>query len=137
MKNLTILRERNHYSRKQMAEFLHVTVQTYSCYEEGLREPSLETLHKIADILHCSLDDLTDINVLDTSLKIKVKKDYRTKKPRVYIVESEPKLNKVNAKILEKYLSIIISDIDFSQNVKEQINKKIKENENFKKISNE
>ena len=64
-------------------------------------------------------------------------KDYRTKKPRVYIVESEPKLNKVNAKILEKYLSIIISDIDFSQNVKEQINKKIKENENFKKISNE
>ena len=102
MKNLTILRERNHYSRKQMAEFLHVTVQTYSRYEEGLREPSLETLHKIADILHCSLDDLTDINVLDTSLKIKVKKDYRTKKPRVYIVESEPKLNKVNAKILEK-----------------------------------
>lgn len=74
MKNLTILRERNHYSRKQMAEFLHVTVQTYSRYEEGLREPSLETLHKIADILHCSLDDLTDINVLDTSLKIKVKK---------------------------------------------------------------
>lgn len=137
MKNLTILRERNHYSRKQMDEFLHVTVQTYSRYEEGLREPSLETLHKIADILHCSLDDLTDINVLDTSLKIKVKKDYRTKKPRVYIVESEPKLNKVNAKILEKYLSIIISDIDFSQNVKEQINKKIKENENFKKISNE
>ena len=120
-----------------MAEFLHVTVQTYSRYEEGLREPSLETLHKIADILHCSLDDLTDINVLDTSLKIKVKKDYRPKKPRVYIVESEPKLNKVNAKILEKYLSIIISDIDFSQNVKEQINKKIKENENFKKISNE
>ena len=36
MKNLTILRERNHYSRKQMAEFLHVTVQTYSRYEEGL-----------------------------------------------------------------------------------------------------
>ena len=137
MKNLTILRERNHYSRKQMADFLHVTVQTYSRYEEGLREPSLETLHKIASILHCSLDDLTDINVLETSLNIKVKKDYRTKKPRVYILESEPKLSKVNCRILERYLSVIISDIDLTHNVKEQINAKIKENENFKGIPND
>lgn len=45
-------------TQKQMAERLEITPNAYQKYELGTREPNLDTLIKIADILEVSLDDL-------------------------------------------------------------------------------
>lgn len=45
-------------SRKEIAETLGVTVQTYGAYENAKREPSLEKLVKIAAAIGVSIDEL-------------------------------------------------------------------------------
>lgn len=120
MKNLTILRERKGYTRKQMADFLHVTVQTYSRYEEGYREPSILTIKKIAKILEAPISLLLDEPEIDPSFEITV--DMKSVgRPIVHIVKSEPHLTKDNTLILEKYFAILLSNIDIDGDIEKQI----------------
>ena len=63
---LYLLRTAHHLTQKQVAEALHVCRQTYSNYERGLRQPSLDILVSLAGLYRISLDDLAGKDVMRT-----------------------------------------------------------------------
>ena len=66
--NLRTARERKGLSQKDMAESIGVAKSTYSLYESGNREPNVQTIKKIADILNVSADELLGIDEEPTTL---------------------------------------------------------------------
>ena len=60
--NLKCAREKKGLSQKEVAEGIGVAKSTYSLYESGNREPNVQTIKKIADLLNVSADDLLGIN---------------------------------------------------------------------------
>lgn len=56
--NLKVARERRQLTQTQMADALGVAKSTYSLYESGKREPNVQTIKKISDILNVSADEL-------------------------------------------------------------------------------
>lgn len=56
--NLKIARENCNMSQKEVAEKIGVAKSTYSLYESGSREPNVQTIKKIADVLSVSADTL-------------------------------------------------------------------------------
>lgn len=52
------LRTENHLTQTDLAKKLFISQKTVSAYESGKRQPSIEQLPKIAEILHCSIEDL-------------------------------------------------------------------------------
>lgn len=60
--NLKYAREKKGLSQKEVAEGIGVAKSTYSLYESGNREPNVQTIKKIADVLNVSADDLLGIN---------------------------------------------------------------------------
>lgn len=60
--NLKIARERKGLSQKDIAEGIGVAKSTYSLYESGNREPNVQTIKKIADLLNVSADELLGID---------------------------------------------------------------------------
>lgn len=59
---IKMLRKATGLSQKKMAELCDIPVTTYSNYENNNREPNINNLKKIADILEVSLDDLLGIH---------------------------------------------------------------------------
>ena len=57
-KRIKGIREEKNLTQQQIAEALGVSVHTISKYEQGQREPSLEVMSKIADILEVELFEL-------------------------------------------------------------------------------
>lgn len=55
---LKYLREKEALTQTNIANALHIGQSTYNRYERGVREPDHETLKKIADYFHVSLDFL-------------------------------------------------------------------------------
>ena len=55
--NLKVARERRQLTQTQMADALGVAKSTYSLYESGKREPNVQTIKKISDILNVSADE--------------------------------------------------------------------------------
>lgn len=55
---LRTLRKENGLTAQYMADKLELSLRAYQFYESGKREPSLQTLVKIADILIVSTDYL-------------------------------------------------------------------------------
>ena len=55
---LRYLREKEGLTQTNIANTLHIGQSTYNRYERGVREPDHETLKKIADYFHVSLDFL-------------------------------------------------------------------------------
>jgi transcriptional regulator with XRE-family HTH domain len=60
--NLRNARMKKGYSQKEVAENIGVAKSTYSLYESGNREPSVQTIKKLADLLSVSADDLLGID---------------------------------------------------------------------------
>ena len=58
----------NGLTQKQMADKLEMTPNAYQKYELNTREPNLDTLILIADILDVSLDELVGRKFSQTSL---------------------------------------------------------------------
>lgn len=58
--NLKNLRKQNGYTQKDMAKMLIMSQQGYAKYETGVSSPNPETLSKIAKILNCTVEYLTD-----------------------------------------------------------------------------
>ena len=56
--NLKVARELTGMTRQALAKRLNITPQAYGKYEKGLREPNIETLCRISDVLQVSLDAL-------------------------------------------------------------------------------
>lgn len=61
-KNLKKIRLEKGYSQKDFAEKLGVAKSTYCMYENGYREPNVDTIKRIADLLGVSVDDLFGID---------------------------------------------------------------------------
>lgn len=57
-RNLKEIRKIKGYSQEELAEKLGLNKFTISKYEQGTREPDLNTLEKIKIALDCSYDDL-------------------------------------------------------------------------------
>lgn len=87
------LREDKGITQIELSRFLKVTRQTISSYENGIVEPNVGTLIKLADYYECSLDYLTgrtkekhNLNLLNKENKellleiIKVVEQYNVKK---------------------------------------------------------
>ena len=62
-KRLKELRKVYNYSQDYVAETIGKTRQTYSHYETGRRNPSTETLYKLAAIYNVSADDLLHLSI--------------------------------------------------------------------------
>lgn len=56
--HLARIRKRNNYTQEQISQKLKVPVAVYAAYETGTREPDLEMLERISEVLDCSLDEL-------------------------------------------------------------------------------
>lgn len=55
---------RNEYgiSQQELADRMGVSFAAISMYERGLRDPSTETIIKMANVLHCTVDYLLDVS---------------------------------------------------------------------------
>jgi transcriptional regulator with XRE-family HTH domain len=58
MNNLKDLRNKSKKSQQEVADYLGVSRQAYSHYENGKREPDLETLLKLGEYFECSVDEI-------------------------------------------------------------------------------
>ena len=66
--NLKLAREQKGLSQKDVAEKIGVAKSTYSLYESGNREPNLQTIKKIANVLDVSADELLGIDTEPVTL---------------------------------------------------------------------
>ena len=57
-KNIKAFREQKNRTQEQLAEQLNVTRQAVSSWENEKTQPDVETLHKIACALECSVEEL-------------------------------------------------------------------------------
>lgn len=57
-KNIKKFREDKGVSQAELAEKLNVTRQAVSNWETGKTQPDIETLHRIADILEVTIDEV-------------------------------------------------------------------------------
>lgn len=67
---LKILRKANNLSQKDVAKFIDKTTSAYGLYETNKNQPDIETLIKLADIFHTTVDNLIGHEVpylIDTS----------------------------------------------------------------------
>lgn len=63
---LKTLRKSQGLLQKDIAEKLGISVATYSSYESGSREPSIDRLLEIADFFNVSVSELTGGKILPT-----------------------------------------------------------------------
>ena len=56
--NIRKLREGNHETQAQLADFIGYGTTTIANYESGIRLPDIETAYRIAKHYHVSLDEL-------------------------------------------------------------------------------
>ena len=73
-KNIQKIRKEAHLSQESFAEMLHVSRQTISNWENSKSYPDLETIVKISDSFHISLDillkeDLVMVKTFDSEVK--------------------------------------------------------------------
>lgn len=66
--NLKLAREQKGLSQKDVAEKVGVAKSTYSLYESGNREPNVQTIKKLANVLDVSADELLGIDTEPTTL---------------------------------------------------------------------
>lgn len=52
------IREKKGLTQYDLADMLHITQQRISSYENGKREPDLQTLQQLADVLNVTTDTL-------------------------------------------------------------------------------
>ena len=66
--NLKEARLKRNLSQKEVAGQIGVAKSTYSLYESGNREPSVQTIKKIADVLNVSADELLGLSEQPTTI---------------------------------------------------------------------
>lgn len=74
-KKLREVREDKGYTQQELADVLHVSCGTISHYENGSREPGVETIIQLAAFLDVSTDYLMDITAINLPLK-EIQKQY-------------------------------------------------------------
>ena len=66
--NLKLAREKKNMTQKEVADGIGVAKSTYSLYESGNREPNVQTIKKISDVLNVSADELLGLNSENTTI---------------------------------------------------------------------
>lgn len=59
---------RTNYTQTQMAKLLRLERSTYTKYESGITEPSLQTLRNIKSVLNVSYDELLSEELSETEI---------------------------------------------------------------------
>ena len=62
------LMDSKNMTQKDVADNIGVAKSTYSLYESGNREPNVQTIKKLADLLNVSADDLLGLNQEPTTI---------------------------------------------------------------------
>lgn len=72
--NIKTFRKMKNLTQKQLADMIKVSVVTIQNYENGRREPNMDTLKKISEALNIALSDLLleEIDSLTNSLKVNI-----------------------------------------------------------------
>lgn len=58
MKGLKIQRIKKELTQAELAKELDLSVRQITSYEQGLRQPKLDTLKKFAEFFSCSIEEL-------------------------------------------------------------------------------
>lgn len=56
---LMLKRKEKGLTQGQLGKLVGVRGEAIYCYEAGVRRPDLEMLRKLAEVLECSIDDIT------------------------------------------------------------------------------
>jgi transcriptional regulator with XRE-family HTH domain len=57
LNKLKIIRKDNGFTQKEVSEILKMPLDTYKNYEQGKREPKIDTLKQLATLFKCKIDD--------------------------------------------------------------------------------
>ena len=128
--NIKKIRKNKGLAQKEVAKMLGIPLSTYSNYENDNREPSEETIEKIAYILDVTVSELLGFEVVNTNGEIvsmegefnKYKEDH--KKEIEVIAE---KISQLSNKERIKLLSIVFEGENFKEdlsNLSEEDSKK-------------
>ena len=63
--NLSIIRESKNLTQKQVADKLYIAVSTYANWEQGRRDPSIEDIVNIVNVLEIDYNELFDFNITE------------------------------------------------------------------------
>lgn len=100
MKNykiLSILRKKQKRTAKDIAKLINVAPNTLSQYENGVSEPSVDTLTKLADLYGVSLDYL--IKGEDNGITITIEEYQILMKIKEVLTNLESRYEKINKSI--------------------------------------
>ncbi|WP_252243184.1 helix-turn-helix transcriptional regulator [Clostridium sp. ZBS14] len=127
-KKIKLLRENKNLTRQELAEKIQVTPVTISRYENSTREPNIETLKKISNILNVNISELLINNDEEVSNEKSEKKGvfskFNDKIDKIQLKREMDKLEAINPffellgyKIIwptnEDY-SISINDVEYT-----------------------
>ncbi len=73
---LIYLRKKNNKKQKDLADYLHITIQAYSQYERDLRRPDSVKIKDIANYYNVSTDFILDNNTSNQSIPEKDVEEY-------------------------------------------------------------
>ncbi len=62
MEKLKEYRKKNNYTQIDIAKYLNIDQTTYSCYEIGKSEPSIDTLIKLSNLYNIDINELLGTN---------------------------------------------------------------------------
>lgn len=101
--NLINIRKKNKYSQKEVAKKINVSQGTYSKYENGIADPTVDTLIKLADLFHTSVDNLIRDNKDEIS---------NNQHPRYSdnLIEKIKQLNEYNLMKVEGYVENMLEE---------------------------
>lgn len=58
LNGLKKVRKENGFTQRQVSEILKKPLNTYKNYEQGKREPNIDTLKQLSTLFKCKIDDL-------------------------------------------------------------------------------
>lgn len=101
--NLIKIRKKHGYSQKDIAKKINVSQGTYSKYENGIADPTMETLIKLADLFHTSVDNL----IRDNESEIKQNEHPKLSETLIKKLEN---LNEYNLMKVEGYIENMLEE---------------------------
>ena len=101
--NLKKYRNELNATQEEIAKKLNIQKQTYQNYELGKREPSIDTLIKIADLFHTSVDNL----IRDNANEIKINEHPKLNNE---LINKLQQLNEYNLMKVEGYIESMIEE---------------------------
>lgn len=73
-------RKQNNLKQDEVAHKIGVTRQCYAHYEQGIREPSIETLRRLCVLFNISADELLEIETKEDRKKVVINHSFNNSK---------------------------------------------------------